>query len=149
MIEALETKHFASASGEYLGGFGGIRRTTETQNPREVVTVDPETGEESRSVVYDPPTITVSEEWPPVPAGAVEVPSPPPMPFARWAGGKWTSPAPAAVAAAKLARASEQISARPEIAALINVLAARLSLSPAALTAEVASNLAAAQSSTV
>ncbi len=144
MIEALETKHFASASGEYLGGFGGIRRTTETQNPREVVTVDPETGEERRSVEYDPPTITISEEWPPVPAGAVEVPAPPDIMSARWAGGRWVAPAPAVIAAAKLARAAEQINARPEITALINALASHLSVTPDALAAEVAKNLAGA-----
>lgn len=26
MIEALETKHFVNAAGEYLGGFGGVRK---------------------------------------------------------------------------------------------------------------------------
>ena len=125
MIEPLETKHYANAAGEYLGGFGGVRRTTETQNP--------ETGE---------PVIEVSEEWPAVPAGAVEVPAPPDTQIARWAGGKWAAPSPAAVAAEQLARAAEQINARPEIAALINALAAHLSVTPAALAAEVASNLA-------
>jgi hypothetical protein len=126
MIEALETKHFVSATGEYLGGFGGVRRTTETP--------DPETGE---------PVIEITEEWPAVEPGAVEVPAPPDTPLARWAGGKWVAHAPAVIAAEKLKQASEQIKARPEIAALVEALAARLSIAPEVLEAEVASNLAA------
>jgi hypothetical protein len=89
MIEALETKHFVNAAGEYLGGFGGIRRTTETPNPREIVVTDPETGEETRHVEQDPPTITVTEEWPDLPAGAVEVTLPPVSQLERWNGSAW------------------------------------------------------------
>lgn len=142
MIEALETKHFANAAGEYIGGFGGARRTTETPNPREVVVKDPETGEESRRIEYDPPTITVSEEWPSVPVGAVEVPSPPTSALDRWAGGRWVAPAPAAIAAAKAQMAADRINSTPEIVALIEALAPRLSITPAVLLADVAAKIA-------
>ena len=126
MIESLETKHYATATGEYLGGFAGVRRTTETP--------DPETGD---------PVVEVVEEWPPVPAGAVEIDGPPDdARLSRWAGGRWVALAPAVVTAQRLAMAAEQINARPEIAALIEALAARLSITPGVLAAEVASNLA-------
>lgn len=142
MIESLETKHFVSSAGEYIGGFGGVRRTTETPNPREVVIVDPETGEETRRIEYDPPTITVSEEWPPVPAGAVEVPLPPASRLDRWDGAAWASPAAAVVAADALARAHARIADNPEMLALIDALADRLLIPAAALREEVANRLA-------
>lgn len=142
MIESLETKHFVNASGGYIGGFGGVRRTTETPNPREVVVTDPETGEESRSIEYDPPTITVSEEWPSVPVGAVEVPLPPASRLDRWDGAAWASPAAAVVAADNLDQARARIAANPEIMALIEALAGRLSIPVADLSKEVASSLA-------
>jgi len=128
MVDALETKHYVTATGEYLGGYGGVRRTTETPNPREVVVVDPDTGEESRHIEHDPPTITVSEEWPPVPAGAVEVPLPPASPLDRWDGAVWVSPAAEVVAADNLDQARSKIAANPEMMALINALAGRLSI---------------------
>jgi len=137
MIEALETKHFATAAGEYIGGFGGVRRTTETPNPREVVVKDPDTGEEYRSVEYDPPTITVSEEWPELPVGAVEVPLPPASRLDRWDGAAWVSPAAAVVAADNLDQARARIS--PEMMALIDALAGRLSIP--SLREDVASRL--------
>jgi len=138
MIEALATKHFVNASGEYIGGFGGVRITTETPNPREVVVTDPETGEESRRIEYDPPTITVSEEWPELPVGAVEVPLPPTSRLDRFDGAAWVSPAAAVVAADNLELARARIS--PEMIALIDALAARLSIP--SLREEVAISLA-------
>jgi hypothetical protein len=142
MTEALETKHYVSATGEYLGGFGGVRRTTETPNPREVIAIDPETGEETRHIEYDPPTITVSEEWPDPPAGAVEVPSPPASPLDKWSGGKWVAPTAPVIAAHKAKQAAEIIGASPEIVALIEALAPRLSITPTALLADVVAKLA-------
>ena len=142
MIEALETKHFVNTAGEYIGGFSGIRRTTETPNPREVIAIDPETGEETRHIEYDPPTITVSEEWPDVPAGAIEVPSPPTSEMDRWGGAAWRGAAPAVIAAAKAKRAADIMNATPAVVALIEALAPRLSITPAALLAEVSGKLA-------
>jgi hypothetical protein len=137
MIEALATKHYVSATGEYLGGFGGVRRTTETPNLREVVVVDPDTGEESRHIEQDPPTITVSEEWPPVPAGSVEVPLPPASQLDRFDGMSWVAPAAEVVAADNLELARARIS--PEMMALIDALAGRLSIP--SLREDVASRL--------
>ena len=142
MIEALETKHFVNTAGEYIGGFGGVRRTTETPNPREVVVKDPETGKESRTVEYDPPTITVTEEWPDVPEGAIEVPSPPTLEMGRWDGAAWRGAAPAVIAAAKAKRAADIMNATPAVVALIEALAPRLSITPAALLADVVAKLA-------
>ena len=142
MIESLETKHYVSATGEYLGGYGGVRRTTETPNPREVVVTDPETGEETRHVEYYPPTITVTEEWPDLPAGAVEVPLPPASQLDRFVRGAWVSPAAEVVAADNIERARARIATNPEMLALIEVLAGRLSIPVADLSKEVASNLA-------
>ena len=138
MIKALETKHYVSATGEYLGGYGGVRRTTETPNPREVVVVDPDTGKESRHIEQDPPTITVTEEWPDLPAGAVEVPLPPASPLDRFDGAVWVSPATDVAAADNLDQARTIIS--PEMHALIDALASRLSIPT--LLADVASRLA-------
>ncbi len=121
MIEALETKHYVSAAGEYLGGFGGVRKHI----------TDPETGD----------TTTV-EEWPPVPAGAVEVDHPPVSALDRWDGGGWRGAAPAAIAAEKMRLASELINGTPVIAALVAALAPRLSITPAALLADVAAKIA-------
>lgn len=133
MIEALEAKHYADATGEYLGAFGGERRTTETKSP--------ETGE---------PVVEVSEVRPSVPAGAVEVDGPPDdAQLSRWDGSGWVALPPAALAAKKLRQAAEQINAQPEITALIEALAARLSVTPAVLAAEVAGNLAQRQASRV
>jgi len=140
MIEALETKHFVNAAGEYLGGFGGIRRTTETPNPREVVVKDPDTGEESRSIEYDPPTVTVTEEWPDLPAGAVEVALPPATRLDRFVAGAWVSPAASVVAADNLKLARTQIS--PEMMAILEAVAGRLSVPADDLLDDVASRLA-------
>lgn len=142
MIEALQTKHFVSADGEYLGGFAGVRRTTETRNPREVVVVDPDTGAAHRRIEYDPPTITVSEEWPSVPDGAIEVPLPPVTPLDRFDGGFWVSPAAAVVAADALARARTKIAGNPEMMALIEALADRLAIPDATLLGDVEKRLA-------
>jgi hypothetical protein len=142
MIEALETKHFANAAGEYLGGFGGIRRTTETPNPREVVVKDPDTGEESRSIEYDPPTVTVTEEWPDLPAGAVEVPLPPASRLDRFVGGAWVSPAASVVAADNLKIARTRIAGNPEMMAILEAVASRLSVPTGDLLADVAGRLA-------
>lgn len=140
MIEALETKHYVNTSGEYIGGFSGIRRTTETPNPRDVVVKDPETGEESRFVEYDPPTITVVEEWPDLPAGAVQVPLPPASRLDRFVAGAWVSPAASVVAADNLKLARTQIS--PEMMAILEAVASKLSVPTDDLLADVASRLA-------
>lgn len=142
MIEALETKHYVSATGEYLGGFGGVRRTSETPNPREVLSKDPETGEEIRIIEYDPPTITVTEEWPSVPVGAVEVPLPPTSQLDRFAGGVWVSPDASVVAAENLNLARARIAGNPDMTALIEAIAARLSVSAGVLLDDVAARIA-------
>lgn len=121
MTEALETKHYVSATGKYLGGYGGVRKHV----------TDPATGD----------TTTV-EEWPVLPAGAVEVPSPPTSPLDRWNGTAWAPPTADVVAAAKTKLATDLINGTPAIVALVEALAGRLSITPATLLADVVAKIA-------
>ena len=107
MIEALETKHYVSATGEYLGGFGGVRKHIK----------DPTTGD-----------TTTIEEWPNLPVGAIAVAMPPTSQLDRFNGAAWVSPTAETVAANNLEQARVRIGNNPEILALIDVLADKLTL---------------------
>lgn len=69
----LPTRYYVDAVGAYLGGYGGFR----------VITLDPETLEP-----------IVSDEMAEVPAGAIEVPTNPPVIDWTWDGEQWVAPPP-------------------------------------------------------
>lgn len=122
--EPLESRHYVDAGGKYWGAVGGLRITA--------TEIDAE----------GDPTITEHEEWPDVPPGAVEVPMPPASTLDSWDGSAWTGPAPDVIAADSLKAAQDRLAASPEIIALIEAIAARLSIAPDVLRADVASRLA-------
>jgi hypothetical protein len=81
----LAPRHFADGAGSYLGAFAGLK-ITETRLQKYL-----ETG----AVLYDPDTgealleTLESEEWPSLPANAVETGAPPPGPNRLWDGTAW------------------------------------------------------------
>ena len=148
--EPLESKHYVDSDGKYWGSVGGLRIvTTETPEARQVPVVDAagvpvlnEDGTEALRLEQDPPIVTEHEEWPEVPKGSVEVPEPPESHLESWDGKAWVPPAPDVIAADNLAQARDRIASNPELSAVIDAVAARLSITSDVLRDDVAGRIA-------
>jgi len=148
-VQPLESRHYVDADGKYWGSVGGLRIVeTETPEPVEAPVVDgdgkPVLGKDGTPVVIaeqPDPVVIEREEWPEVPAGAVEVPEPPASHLETWNGKAWVPPAPEVVAADKRDQARERIAGNPEFSALIDAVAARLGITSDALRADVAGRI--------
>lgn len=149
--EPLESRHYVDADGKYWGAVGGLRIVEiETPETVEVPAVDvdgkPVLGKDGAPVVrveQPAPVVIEREEWPEVPAGAIEVPAPPVSHLDTWDGEAWVSPALAVIAASKRDQARDRIASNPEFSALIDAVAERLSIASEVLRADVAGRIAA------
>ncbi len=149
--EPLESRHYVGTDGKYWGSVGGLRIVEiETPDPVEVPAVDadgkPVLTKDGTPVVIaeqPDPVVIEREEWPEVPAGAVEVPAPPASHLETWDGKAWVQPSPEVIAADKRDQARERIASNPEFAALIDAVAARLAITSEVLLADVAGRMAA------
>lgn len=149
--EPLESRHYVDADGKYWGAVGGLLIVEiETPDPVEVPVIDgdgkPVLTKDGSPVVrveQPDPIVIEREEWPEVPAGAVEVPAPPESHLESWDGKAWVPPAPEVVEVDKLAQTHDRIASNPEFSALIDAVAARLSITSDVLRADVAGRMAA------
>lgn len=150
-VQPLESRHYVGADGKYWGSVGGLRVVEiETPDPVEVPVVDgdgkPVLTKDGAPVVrveQPDPVVNEREEWPEVPADAVEVPEPPASHLETWDGKAWAPPAPEVVEADKRDQARDRIASNPEFSALIDAVAARLAITSEALLADVAGRVAA------
>jgi len=74
MATGLPTKHYVDANGAYIGGFAGVR-----PDPIWVA------GENGEPELQQP-----ADQWPSIPAGAIEVPYPPEFACDIWNGNGYT-----------------------------------------------------------
>ena len=150
-VEPLESRHYVGADGKYWGSVGGLRIVeTETPDPIEVPIIDgdgkPVLNKDGTPVVIaeqPDPVVIEREEWPEVPAGAVEVPEPPASPLETWNGKAWVQPSSEVIEADKRDQARERIASNPEFSALIDAVAVRLGITSDALRDDVAGRIVA------
>lgn len=129
-VESLPARHLVDAAGKSLGAFAGIRRREMVPDPDHVP--DPDAPDAA------PPMVErVTEEHPDPPAAAVrEVPTPPEDARQVWdaTAGAWGPPPPPPTPAD---RAAAELAQGVFMRALVAELAARFSVTPAALVASI------------